>query len=127
MTDEEAPNPWAEIIGPCYTTTSLARTLGWTEAKVTEAGETLRLLALETVDGVTLYPAFQLHDGQVVEGLSEVLAVLQSGTASRWTWAQWLNTAIPDDDPPRNIDALRAGRLDEVLRDAGHDAWAWRS
>jgi hypothetical protein len=126
MTTDEKPNPWAAVVGPCYTVASMARTLGWTEARVTEAGDTLRLLALEASDGVTLYPAFQLHDGQVVEGLSEVLAVLPTGTASRWTWAQWLNTAMPDDDPPRIIDALRAGRLDEVLRDAERDSWAWR-
>lgn len=127
MTDDDASNPWAKIIGPCYTTTSLARALGWTEAKVTAAGETLRLLALETDDGVTLYLAFQFHNGRVVDGLSDVLAVLQTGTAGHWTWAQWLNTALPDEDVPRAIDALRAGRLDEVLRDAEHDAWAWRS
>lgn len=105
----------------------MARTLGCTEADVHAASETLRLLALKTDDGVTLYPAFQLHDGQVVEGLSDVLAVLQTGTARRWAWAQWLNTALPDEDPPRAIDALLAGRLDQVLRDAQHDAWAWRS
>lgn len=126
MTGEE-PNPWAAIIGPCYTTTSMARTLGWTESKVAQAGETLQLLVLETDDGVTLYPALQLHDGHVAEGLSDVLAFLQTGTADHWTWAQWLNTALPDEDVPRAIDALRAGRLDEVLRDAEHDAWAWRS
>lgn len=127
MTDEEVSNPWVKIVGPCYTVASMARTLGWTEPDVHAASETLRLLALKTDDGVTLYPAFQLHDGQVVEGLSDVLAVLQAGTASRWTWAQWLNTPLPDEDPPRAIDALLAGRLDQVLRDARHDAWAWRS
>jgi len=127
MTDDEAPTPWAKIIGPCYTTTSLAGTLGWTEAEVTKAGETLQLLVLETGDGVTLYPAFQLHAGRVVDGLSDVLAVLQTGTASHWTWAEWLNTALADEDVPRAIDALRAGRLDEVLRDAERDAWVWRS
>lgn len=127
MISDEPPTSWAQIIGPCYTTTSLARALGWTEAKVAEAGETLQLLVLQTDDGVTLYPAFQLHDGRVVDGLSDVLAVLQTGTAGHWTWAQWLNTALSEKDVPRAIDALRAGRLDEVLLDAGHDAWAWRS
>jgi hypothetical protein len=127
MTPDEKPNPWAAIVGPCYTVASMARTLGWTVAKVTDAGDTLQLLALETSAGVTLYPAFQIHGGQLVEGLSKVLAVLRTGTASRWTWAQWLNTALPDEDPPRAIDALRAGRLDSVHRDAERDAWAWCS
>lgn len=127
MTDDKATNRWAQIVGPCYTTTSLARTLGWTESEVTEAGETLRLLVLETDDGVTLYPTFQLHEGSVVDGLSDVFEVLRTGTASRWTWAQWLNAPLPDENPRRAIDALRAGGLDEVLREAEHDAWAWRS
>ena len=44
-----------------------------------------------------------------------------------WTWAQWLNVALPDADPPRNITLLIEGRLEEALRDARHDAWAWSS
>lgn len=121
MTDE---NPWARIVGPCYTPASMARTLGWTEAEVRSAGDDLRLLQVVTSDGVTLYPAFQLHDGRVVEGLSDVLRVLRTGTTGRWTWAQWLNVAVAG---RRNMDLLYAGRLDEVLRDAERDAGAWRA
>jgi len=123
----EASNPWAEIVGPCYTVASMGRALGWTEAEVVAAGESLRLLMLRTSDDVKLFPSFQLIEGKVVEGLTEILHVLETGTASRWTWAQWLNTELPDEDPPRNIQYLYDGRLDEALRDAEHDAWAWRS
>lgn len=77
---------------------------------------------LLTEDGVTLFPSFQLIDGNVVEGLTEVLRVLETGTADPWTWAQWLNTELPGEDPPRNIQYLYDGRLDEALRDAEHDA-----
>ncbi len=63
----------------------------------------------------------------MVVGLREVLAVLQTGTEDHWTWAQWLNAALSDEDPPRTIDALRGGRLDEVPHDAEHDAWVWNS
>lgn len=126
MTDE-ASNPWAEIIGPCYTATSMARTLGWTEAEAIEAGKHLRLLMLRTDDDVLLFPAFQLLDGKVVKGLPRVLLILEIGIDDPWTWAQWLNTELPGEDPPRNIQYLYDGRLDEVLRDAEHDAWAWRS
>lgn len=93
MTEDE-PNPWADIVGPCYTVTSMARTLGWTEAEVMEAGNDLRLLMLRTDDDVHLFPSFQLHDGKVVAGLEEVLLVLQTGVASPWTWAQWLNPTM---------------------------------
>ena len=125
MTGEE-PNPWARIIGPCYTVASMARALGWTEAGVIEAGRTLRLLMLLTDDNVYLFPAFQLHDGRVVDGLTDVLGVLQTGTQGRWTWAQWLNTSYPDGDPTA-IEKMLTGRLGEVLLEARHDAWSWSS
>lgn len=126
MTDEDELDPWAKIVGPCYTEASLARVLGWTEEEVRTAGETLHVLALETSDGVTLYPAFQIHDRQVVDGLTDVLRVLQSGTQGRWTWAQWLNTPYPDNEPTA-IEKMLDGRLEEILLEARHDAWAWSS
>ncbi|WP_314646781.1 hypothetical protein [uncultured Microbacterium sp.] len=121
-------NPWAEIIGPCYRSTSLARALGWTDEQVVEAAAALQILELLTDDGVLLYPAFQVHDGRVLEGLAEVLRVLSSGTSGRWTWAQWLNASVDDDsgeEAPSAIEQLRAGQLDDVMRDAKHVAWAW--
>lgn len=124
MTDK---SPWAEIVGPCYTVTSMARTLGWTEAEVIDAGNDLRLLMVRTDDGVDLFPSLQLREGKIVDGLQEVLRVLETGTAGRWTWAQWLNAPLPDNDPPRNITLLYEGRLEEALRGARRDAWAWRS
>lgn len=126
MTEDEDRNPWAEIVGPCYTVASMARTLGWTETEVMDAGDALRLLRLHTSDDVYLFPAFQLHNGQVVEGLTKVLSVLQTGTSGRWTWAQSLNTAHPEGEPS-SIEMLIAGRLDDVLLEARHDAWAWSS
>lgn len=126
MTEYE-PNPWADIVGPCYTVRSMARTLGWTEAEVMKAGNDLRLLMLHTDDDVNLFPSFQLHDGKIIEGLQDVLRILATGTASRWMWATWLNATLPDADPPRNIALLIESRLEEVLWDAGHDAWAWSS
>lgn len=116
---------WAEIAGPCHTPASMARVLGWEESDVRDAADQLLLLAVETSDGVTLYPAFQLDGSKPVTGLSEVLRVLHSGTVGRWTWAQWLNTAVGT--KPRAIEMLREGRLDEVLRNAEHDAATWRS
>lgn len=124
MTDE---SPWSRIVGPCYTVAAMARELGWTEEEVIRAGNTCRLLMLSTSDHVLLFPAFQLNNGEVVEGLSDVLRILATGTRGRWTWAQWLNGELPGKNPLRNIDALRAGNLDAVMRDARHDAEAWSS
>lgn len=123
---EDDPNPWARIVGPCYTVRSMARALGWTEAEVLEAGRTLRILMLLTYDDVYFFPAFQLCDGKVVEGLTEVLCALQTGTQSCWTWAQWLNTTHPDGEPSP-IEKMLAGRLDEVLLESRNDVWAWNS
>lgn len=122
------PNPWAEIIGPCYTVASLARALGWTESEVRTAAESLTILELLTDDGVLLYPAFQVWEGGVVPGLEETLHILSTGTQGRWTWAQWLNTRVNDDsgeEAPSALEQLRDGHLDDVLRDARHVAWAW--
>lgn len=127
MTSE---NPWARIVGPCYTADSVAGELGWSVQQVTEAVDGLALLELETGDGVLLYPSFQVWDGRVVDGLQTTLQILSTGTTSRWTWAQWLNTSV-DDESGENalsaIELLRLGRLDDVLRDARHVAWAWSS
>uniref|UniRef100_UPI0030140E54 hypothetical protein n=1 Tax=Microbacterium paraoxydans TaxID=199592 RepID=UPI0030140E54 len=89
MTDK---NPWADIIGPCYGQASLARALGWTEEEVAAAAESLQLLELLTDDNVLLYPAVQVRDGRLVDGLAQVLQILSTGTRGRWTWAQWLNS-----------------------------------
>ncbi|MEJ6555051.1 hypothetical protein PQI51_08490 [Microbacterium esteraromaticum] len=127
MNAEEQPDPWAKIVGPCYTSKSMARALGWTEADVIDAGSDLRLLMLHTEDDVFLFPAFQLQRGEVVEGLQKVLLVLQAGVDDPWAWAQWLNVELPDEHTPRNITLLYEGRLEEALRDARHDASAWSS
>jgi hypothetical protein len=123
-----AENPWAEIIGPSYTSGTLQRELGVGRGAVSKAVSELRVLRLVTSDGVTLYPAFQVRGGKLVPGLREVLTVLRSGLDDPWTWAQWLNTPLRDDRGeilPRNIDRLAVGDLDGVLNDARHDAAAW--
>lgn len=123
-------NRWANIVGPCYTTASLARTLGWTEAMVSEAVDSLSLLRVTTSDGIDLYPAFQIWDGKPVGGLADVLRVLRTGVDNQWTWAQWLNTPLTDEhgiSQPTNVQRLREGQLADVLREAKHDAAVWRS
>lgn len=126
--DTSEKSPWAEIVGPCYSAVSLARTLGWAPEQVTAAVESLSLLELKTEDGVLLYPAFQVANGQVVPGIGDLLRVLHSGTRSTWTWAQWMNSPVVDETGaagPRAIEQLLAGHIDEVLRDARHAAAAW--
>lgn len=131
MNEQSPPgaNPWADIVGPCYTAASLARTLGWTEAKVNMAADSLALLRLTTSDGVELYPAFQVQDGEPQGDLADVLRVLRTGINDPWTWAQWLNTSLTDEGvaQPTNMERLREGQLADVLLEAEHDAASWRS
>lgn len=47
---------------------------GWAEDKITQAAGELHVLELEASDGIVLYPAFQLCDGHVVNGLTAVPA-----------------------------------------------------
>lgn len=125
-----SPNPWAVIIGPCFTPASFARALAWTEEEVAAAAKSLTVLELQTDEGTKLYPAFQIKVGRVVLGLGDVLQILSTGTSSTWTWAQWLN-ARPDDGrggiEPSAIEQLLDGHLNDVLLEARHDAWAWSS
>ncbi|WP_262002014.1 hypothetical protein [Microbacterium sp. Mcb102] len=77
-----------------------------------------------------LYPAFQIAEGRVIDGVGDVLRVLSTGTSSAWTWAQWLNTPVDDEtgeEAPSSIEQLRTGQIEDVLRDARHAAAAWSS
>lgn len=81
-------SPWAAIVGPCYTVSSLCRILGASQEAVADAAAELRLLRLLTADGLDLFPAFQVRGEQVHPDLRSVLQVLQSGIDDPWTWAQ---------------------------------------
>lgn len=123
-----AENPWADIVGPCFTSGALQRELSMTRSGVSKAVKEHRILRVTTSDGINLYPTFQVRDGAIVPGLDRVLRALAMGTMSTWTWAQWLNGVTPDENGeprPRNIDRLISGDLDGVLRDAQNDASAW--
>ncbi|MCI1017351.1 hypothetical protein HWD99_01800 [Microbacterium sp. C5A9] len=129
MTDDQ-PNSWAAIVGPYYIAHSIARELGWPSQQVSASAVALELLELTTVERTPLYPEFQVWNGRVVKGSGEVLQALSAGTASTWTWAQWLNAPVDDEtgEPaPSAIEQLRAGQVDKDLLDARHAAAAWRS
>lgn len=103
MTADDTVSRWAAIVGPCYPETGMARTLDCSEEEVREASRTPRLLALETSDRVTLYPASQLDEGRVVAGLSEVLRPsLGYRNAPSWgeSSASWVASAAAGDGSP---------------------------
>lgn len=115
-------NPWADIVGSCYTSGSLQRELGIKRGAVSKAVKEMRLLRLSTSDGKTLYPTFQVRHGRLVPGLDRVLRELSEGINDPWTWAQWLNTEY---EGARAIDRIAAGDIESVVLEARNDAAAW--
>ena len=122
-------SPWAAIIGPVYSEESVLRELGMNAVQLERAVRWSQILRLTTADGHEVYPAWQIRNGALVDGLQPVIETLRTGIEDPWTWAQWLCTPIGEveggDGVERAIDWLAAGRLAEVLRDAGHDAANW--
>jgi hypothetical protein len=94
-------SPWAETVGPCYTSGLLQIELGVKRGAISRAVREDRLLRLTTTDGATVYPAFQVRGGALVRGLREILPVLRSGSDNPWTWARWLNAAATGGDSSR--------------------------
>lgn len=125
--DAPEPNPWSDIIGPCYTDQSLSWELGVSRAWVSRAVRDLRVLQLTTADQIHVYPAFQVRDGQILPGLELVLRELANGSSSRLMWAQWLNRPRKrsDGETRRRIDELAAGHIDSLVEEARHTAAAW--
>jgi hypothetical protein len=115
--------PWADIIGPCYTSAGIQRVLSISRSQLSRASRGLQILRLPTDDGPFLYPAFQIADYALIPGLDQVLAILRTGIDDPWTWAQWLNTKLPDQ--PNHIEQLITGSIFTVLKDASRTAAAW--
>lgn len=119
-------NLWSDIAGPCYTAESIRRVLGMTTMELEGATRELRILALVADDGSTLYPMWQVREGEVIRGLHEILTILRTGVDDPWTWARWLVFTPPPDDVNRSpIDELRGGKTSQVIRDAEQVARAW--
>ena len=119
----EPLRPWAEIVGPCFTIASFARTTGFTEEEVRVMAADLSILALTTADTVLILPTFQVRTGAVVPQLRPVLETLRTGIDDPWTWAQWLNADVPGKD--RHIDELWAGDPPRARITGRHTAWGW--
>lgn len=123
-------NPWADIVGPCYTSGALQKELGVGRAALSKAVRERRALRLDTSDRRTLYPAFQVRNRSLVPGLADVLTVLGSRMDDPWTWAHWLNTppsAESGRDRLRPIDRLADGDHSGVIAAARLVAGSWAS
>ncbi|WP_316002083.1 hypothetical protein [Microbacterium algihabitans] len=122
-------SPWADIVGPCFTSGGLQQELGVGRAAISKAVREGRAIRLDTTDRRTLYPAFQVLNRALVPGLREVLPILRSSVDDAWAWAQWLNTPMLSDGgrTERYIDRLAAGDVAGVAAAARHVVAAQRT
>jgi len=84
------------------------------------------LLALRTIDGHTVYPAFQFEDRKVLPGLAEVLGMFP-GDNDRllWTIASWARVPLTSLNERSVIDALRDGDAEAAIGAARATAIRW--
>ena len=120
----------AQVIGPCYTPTAIARVLGHDVEQILELTDGCCILALTTADDEVVYPAFQVHNGGIVRGLPPILRALRRGIDDPWTWALWLQAATPSLGRHRargRMEELIDGEFDRVFTAAVRSADSWRS
>ena len=108
---------WIDELGPVYDTDGVATLLGGGAAVSRQAVHKRRLVALKTGSGRVVYPAFQFTEsGGVIDGVGDVLRILEPTGLSSWTVASWF--VSPDDglDGRTPLDALRSGGKDAVIQ-----------
>lgn len=102
---------WQASLGPVYDTKGVARLLGSPHDPLTrQAVHKRALLALQTRDRHLFYPAFQFDGHEVVDGIPELLAILDESLVSRWTLAAWLVSTDPALDGQQPIAMLKTDK-----------------
>lgn len=122
-------NYYDEKIGPFYDTTGLRTWKGITRQSIDGQAERGDLLCVRTSDGHRLYPAFQFDgpEGTPLPQLRRVLAALDPQGIDAWGDALWLSSALPELDGAAPAQALRQGRIAEVLARANRAGSLWAS
>lgn len=121
-------NRFAELVGPFYTSSSVATWVGVRELDVLEMVFDRQFLGCITTDQQVVLPVSQFRlDGTAHIGLPKVLDILASGTTDAWTWAAWLHSRVPGQlEGVSGMQWLAAQRdLDTLLRLAQMDAASW--
>lgn len=120
-------NYYDEKIGPFYDTTGLRIWKGITRQSIDGQAERGDLLCVRTRDGHRLYPAFQFDgpEGAPLPQLRRVLAALDPRGIDAWGDALWLNSAVPEFDGATPAQALRQGRIAEVVAQASRAGSLW--
>ncbi|WP_426519612.1 hypothetical protein ACPPVQ_05960 [Diaminobutyricibacter sp. McL0618] len=105
-----------EKVGPFYDTRGLVDRWRISPAAVHKRADTGQLLKVITAEGAALYPAWQFDStGGLLPHLAEVREALAPAITDPWTIGAWLNSPRRLLDGRTPADALRQGRVDEVL------------
>ena len=112
----EAKRRFIEENGGAYTSDQVAKIIGISRQAVVQRRTAGKLIALSTGRHGFLFPVWQFDESGTLEGLQEVLAILESDDE----WARLIffvgkNPHLGDRSP---VEMLRAGRIKEVLEAA---------
>lgn len=94
--------------GGCLPSAEFAARLGVSRQAVDKRRKAGRLIAVPASARGFLYPAWQVHDGRLLPGLEQVLAVI--GVDSPVMQLQFFVLPHPDLEGKRPLDLLRAGK-----------------
>jgi hypothetical protein len=109
-------------LGPWWDTAAVAAYLDISDEVLRDMIGGDKVLAVVFSEGRPYFPAWQFDGGGVVSGLAEVVAVLRPAFVAPETIVAWFRSEVFCGDLETQIDALRSGRPQEVLRDAHRDA-----
>ncbi|TRW46401.1 hypothetical protein [Georgenia yuyongxinii] len=106
----------ADAIGPVYSAADAMSALGVTKAVLDDRVRNHEVLAIETVDGVVVFPAWQFDErGQVLPGVAETLQALATGGMDDFTHVLWFNGPSEDLDGKSASEWLTEGHDPEVV------------
>ncbi|WP_439691381.1 hypothetical protein ACRQ4B_10435 [Curtobacterium sp. SP.BCo] len=114
------------LIGPFYDTPTLAAWRGVTRQALSKATAKRDLIGLKIGDGSLVFPSFQFGvTGTPLPNLRQVLALVDPDRIDPWGSALWLNTPADEFGGTTAAEALRDGRVEQVLAAARRAAHAW--
>lgn len=121
-----ARHQWDALIGPFYDEPSLAALLRVSPVTIDRLVADAAILCTTTEDGTKLYPAFQFGPGgELLPGLSTVLAVLRRAGSDDWGHALWLKAPVERFEGRSATDLLSDGDLARAVSAAERDAASW--
>jgi hypothetical protein len=113
---------WTSRIGALYDANGVLKLTKLSKTALRDRLAALEILAVTTVDGDVLFPAFQFgDDGKLLPAAATVTHLLEPIADDSWDVALWLNTRTSRFDGRRAVDEMRAGRIADVLRWAERD------